>query len=744
MSENPFERFAALGYATLVPVIPPGAPISERSSLFKRIGTDQDARGKTPGIKWRDGTWSSFDWAPYAADARDYRRWHAMGAGVGIKTGAGLVAIDADTMDERSAGIIRDTVEAAFGRLPIRVGQYPKALYPIRVSAPMRYARVEFGPPRDPENVRSGRKWRVEVLSEGRFFVAHGVHPKTGKGYEWKQPLSPLADLPEATPQQIEALLDTLRELLPDTGPLIREGGDGAVNQAALRGDPDAVRRAVEALPNTSDHFPSRESYLGLGFAIKAALPDAEADALALFEDWCARWADGENDPDVVRSDWSRMRPPFRRGAGWLYELGEELSGGAFSVASVWLDNLDTPANPFAALAAEAVTATKSHTDGDAPMRLTFTPFAEAAESALAVAAKPLIKGLLDQGAMTVLYGASNTGKTFVALDAAFHVATDRDWGGMKVTPGMSVVYVAAEGGVGARKRAAALRVKYGTPVDGRFTFLLAPINLLKPDADLKPLIDMVRALGVRVGLVVIDTLSRAMAGGDENASTDMGAMVRHLDILRKATDAHLLVVHHSGKDLMKGARGWSGLRAATDTEIEIADGVITVTKQRDLDREWSSAFVLDVVELGRDADGDPVTSCTVRLMRETEAPPAAATRKEDAIVQAVTAILATRDTTAEAGVSIAEIIAYLGADADKAGEKAARMHVLAAHNKKLLRRVGRGQYTLSAMAMLNSPLNANFGVKNAKKIDLGIRFGHDVENECQDECQDASVGIFG
>jgi hypothetical protein len=42
-----FEAFWRLGYRRLVPVVPPAAEISERSSLFKRIGTSQDGRGKT-------------------------------------------------------------------------------------------------------------------------------------------------------------------------------------------------------------------------------------------------------------------------------------------------------------------------------------------------------------------------------------------------------------------------------------------------------------------------------------------------------------------------------------------------------------------------------------------------------------------------------------------------------------------------------------------------------------------------
>ena len=97
--QNVFTALAALGYPATVPIIPPGASVSPRSTLAKRIDTPSDGRGKSPGIRHRDGLWSGFDWLPYRADARDYERWHDMGAGTGIKTGAesGVVVLDADT-----------------------------------------------------------------------------------------------------------------------------------------------------------------------------------------------------------------------------------------------------------------------------------------------------------------------------------------------------------------------------------------------------------------------------------------------------------------------------------------------------------------------------------------------------------------------------------------------------------------------------------------------------------------------
>jgi hypothetical protein len=131
--------------------------------------------------------------------------------------------------------------------------------------------------------------------------------------------------------------------------------------------------------------------------------------------------------------------------------------------------------------------------------------------------------------------------------------------------------------------------------------------------------------LGGRVRLIVVDTLSRAMAGGNENSPDDMGALVAGADRVRTETGAHVCLIHHSGKDDTKGARGHSLLRAAIDTELKIERGEgdrapvkAIVTKQRDLDCTGAFAFKLKPVELGTNRRGKPITS---RLVEPAEMP---------------------------------------------------------------------------------------------------------------------------
>ena len=235
-----------------------------------------------------------------------------------------------------------------------------------------------------------------------------------------------------------------------------------------------------------------------------------------------------------------------------------------------------------------------------------------------------IVKGVLDVGTMSVIYGPSNSGKTFWTLDLAYHIAIGAPWRDRRVSQSC-VLYLAAEGGRGLINRVASLRLEHGV-CDVPLAVKRAGLDLLHDQADLQHIVDLAAEVQAkRPGaplLIVVDTLSRVMAGGDENSAADMTALIRNLDAIRAATGAHMLTVHHTGKDAARGARGHSSLRAATDTEIEIMneDGsrAAVVTKQRDHNGGETFAFDLKPVSLGHDQDGDEVTSCVVEV-RDSE-----------------------------------------------------------------------------------------------------------------------------
>ncbi|EJE2981451.1 TPA: AAA family ATPase, partial [Escherichia coli] len=126
---------------------------------------------------------------------------------------------------------------------------------------------------------------------------------------------------------------------------------------------------------------------------------------------------------------------------------------------------------------------------------------------------------------------------------------------------------------------------------------------------------DIQKEKGQPVQLIVIDTLARCFGGNDENDARDMGAFIEGCDTIKRETGATVLVVHHSGKDDSKGARGSSSFRAALDAEFNVrreGDGgaiILTCTKMKDAEEPRPAAFDLKTVNLFTDRDGEAVAS---------------------------------------------------------------------------------------------------------------------------------------
>jgi hypothetical protein len=225
-----------------------------------------------------------------------------------------------------------------------------------------------------------------------------------------------------------------------------------------------------------------------------------------------------------------------------------------------------------------------------------------------------IIKGVLPRAGLAVIYGASGSGKTFFTFDMAACVARGADWRGVKVAKGR-VVYIVAEGAGGFRNRVEAYCEYHGLAPEDLDVLVIPDAPNFVDKLHRKALLDALKLVGP-ISVIVVDTYARVMAGANENDAKDTGDAVAYCDVLHRVTGALVVLIHHSGKDASKGARGSGALRAAADVEIEVVQTrdyrAATITKMKDGEDNKEYAFRLGEVALGQDEDGYTITSCVV------------------------------------------------------------------------------------------------------------------------------------
>ena len=247
---------------------------------------------------------------------------------------------------------------------------------------------------------------------------------------------------------------------------------------------------------------------------------------------------------------------------------------------------------------------------------------------------KVLIKDTLWLDNLCVIGGQPNTFKSFLALEMALSIATGRrDMWGRPIRRSGGVVYVAAEGAAGVKKRVAAWKRHHGVESVPNFHLLPHPVQFgavsesgsVRPNTEPAKLVRTVRRWYPAEApvLLVIDTLARCTVGVNESSPQDMGHVVKALDDLRKAfgrsypgqTPPCVLVIHHSTKSGSSVLRG-SALEGATDAvtymekervDATTADWITHRVKDDEFPRAVNLQF--NVVNLWLSEYGDQVTS---------------------------------------------------------------------------------------------------------------------------------------
>jgi AAA domain len=230
-----------------------------------------------------------------------------------------------------------------------------------------------------------------------------------------------------------------------------------------------------------------------------------------------------------------------------------------------------------------------------------------------------LLKGIISPNEISIWVGPPKCGKSFLLMYVAYKLALGQRVFGLRVKP-TKVLYVAAEGEGGIAKRLQALRGRYGRAEN--FHYIAQPIDLMRDGGHSQEVITAANAVGAQ--LIIVDTLNRALAGGNENGPEDMGAFICNVAEIRTKTRAHIAIIHHGTKASDgRDPRGHGSIEGADDALIgvqKLNNGIRIATLIHSKDDAdgivW--AFKLEMVDLGTDDDGDPITTLIVQETNET------------------------------------------------------------------------------------------------------------------------------
>lgn len=269
----------------------------------------------------------------------------------------------------------------------------------------------------------------------------------------------------------------------------------------------------------------------------------------------------------------------------------------------------------------------KTLTEATAPKGLGFTMVGDMVKHL-----KPidwLVKGFLEADSLGLIYGPPKCGKSFLAIDWACSIATGTAWNGRKVKQG-SVFYLAGEGHNGLARRFAAWQLHKGVSLENA---ALAVSNRAAPLVDADHALQVENAVSQLAeqhgepAVIIVDTLARNF-GADENSTQDMNTFVKHLDDLRSRWKATVIVVHHTGKDASRGARGSVALTGAIDagysvTKDELGNVNLEPTEMKDAELPSPMFFSLEGVKLPLvDEDGNDVYGAALQAKDAGYEPP--------------------------------------------------------------------------------------------------------------------------
>jgi hypothetical protein len=177
----------------------------------------------------------------------------------------------------------------------------------------------------------------------------------------------------------------------------------------------------------------------------------------------------------------------------------------------------------------------------------------------------PLIDGVIYRNSVVVISGKFGTYKSFIAVSMAASLATGQEWFGHHVPEAVPVIYAAAEGAYGIKRRLEAWESVHG-PIPDSMYLIPISVRLNRPE-DMRELEELIVETGAKV--LIFDTMHASTPGVDEN---DAGQMGQVMDVLRGLQERHgmcSILPHHTGH-AGERARGSSSVEDDADTTFVI------------------------------------------------------------------------------------------------------------------------------------------------------------------------------
>lgn len=591
-TNNPFRHFHELGWTRLLPLYPADAEIAGAEKLSDDVLNQR--LGKAPAQRLRNGQWVNFSgWALHKATEQDLDQWHAWGANVGFCLEKNWLVFDIDVTEARWADEAERVITDHLGQAPCRIGRAPKRMLFYRTSEPIN--------PGAPVYVTTeGGEEKIELFGQGRNVALFGTHRKAGKKMEW--PRRPIASdaLPVVTPDAFAACVDALVSALPEgarSKSSTTTADRATIDQDSLKArNIETLKSAVDAIRNTRKDFGGYDDWVRFAAAIRAAVgPEGFYEGEAIFTDFSER-TDIPNETESPGRVYRSVNPPFAVGAKYVYEIASRHGwNDPAAIGAEYFDPVpEREPSPFDTQAAIE----REQTAADTYPLLSIGDLANRPPPTF------LIDRYVPDVSVGFLYSAPGVGKSFLALDMALSIAHGcGDWQGEKVTTTpekRAVVYIASEGSFDLGNRVKAWHAAREKRPDAPLYVIEATIDFMQPE-DIDKLLRSVKSANVSPAMVIVDTVSRAMPGADENAQKDMTLFVRACDQVRETFRCAVLGVHHASKS--GDLRGSTVLRGAGDFVIRLEKRTGTIRelemeKQKAAPDGWTAQFSFGVWQL--------------------------------------------------------------------------------------------------------------------------------------------------